>query len=109
MIYAEIGHQLRREGLDSVNKRTVVRTTRKLMLLASAWTQVHWIRVTDHSPSPLAAIVGLVQGCQDATPRTGIEAYFPNRAMPQRVAWMLDLFERRENERLDRNALRQTH
>jgi hypothetical protein len=23
------------------------------------------------------------------------------------VAWMLNLFERRENERLDRNALRQ--
>jgi hypothetical protein len=28
--------------------------------------------------------------------------------MPQRVAWMLNLFERRETERLDRNALRQT-
>jgi phytoene synthase len=105
MIYAEIGHQLRRDGLDSVNKRTVVSTTRKLMLLASAWTQVHWIRVADHSPAPLAAILGLVQGCQAATQRTAKPAYFPNRAMPQRVAWMLDLFERRENERLDRNAL----
>jgi hypothetical protein len=28
--------------------------------------------------------------------------------MPQRVAWMLNLFERRETERLDRNALHQT-
>jgi len=108
MIYAEIGHQLRREGLDSVNKRTVVSTTRKLMLLASAWTQVHWIRVAEHHPAPLAAIVGLVQGCQMATQQSGHKAYFPNRAMPQRVAWMLDLFERRETERLDRNALRQT-
>ena len=106
MIYAEIGHQLRREGLDSVRKRTVVSTTRKLMLLASAWTQVHWIRVSDHTPAPLAAIVGLVQGCQSATQQTGSPAYFPNRAMPQRVAWMLDLFERRETERLDRNTLR---
>jgi phytoene synthase len=93
--------------LDSVNKRTVVSTTRKLMLLASAWTQVHWIRVSDHTPAPLAAIVGLVQGCRDATQQTGNKAYFPNRAMPQRVAWMLDLFERRETERLDRNALHQ--
>ncbi|NBS07866.1 MAG: phytoene/squalene synthase family protein [Betaproteobacteria bacterium] len=108
MIYAEIGHQLRREGLDSVSKRTVVSTTRKLMLLASAWTQVHWIRVADHHPAPLAAIVGLVQACQTATQQSGHKAYFPNRAMPQRVAWMLDLFERRETERLDRNALRQT-
>lgn len=108
MIYAEIGHQLRREGLDSVNKRTVVSTTRKLMLLASAWTQVHWIRVSDHTPEPLAAILELVQGCQTATQQAGGQAYFPNRAMPQRVAWMLELFERRESERLDRNALRQT-
>jgi phytoene synthase len=102
MIYAEIGHQLRREGLDSVNKRTVVSTTRKLMLLASAWTQVHWIRVADRSPAPLAAIVGLVNGCQDATQHRGHTTYFPNRAMPQRVAWLLELFERRENERLGR-------
>ena len=108
MIYAEIGHQLRREGLDSVNKRTVVSTTRKLMLLASAWTQVHWIRVADHTPAPLAAIMGLVQGCQAATQQTGNPAYFPNRAMPQRVAWMLNLFERRETERLDRNAMHHT-
>jgi 15-cis-phytoene synthase len=105
MIYAEIGRQLRRDGLDSVNKRTVVSTTRKLMLLASAWTQAHWIRVAKNSPAPLAAIVDLVQGCQEATQQSHHKAYFPNRAMPQRVAWMLDLFERRETERLDRNAL----
>ena len=104
MIYAEIGHQLRRDGLDSVNKRTVVSTTRKLMLLASAWTQVHWIRVSAHTPEPLEAIVGLVQGCRDAVQQTGNKAYFPNRAMPQRVAWMLDLLERREAERLGRKA-----
>jgi phytoene synthase len=62
----------------------------------------------DHTPTPLAAIVDLVQGCQTATQQNASPAYFPNRAMPQRVAWMLDLFERRETERLDRNALRQT-
>jgi phytoene synthase len=108
MIYSEIGHQLRREGLDSVNKRTVVSTTRKLMLLASAWTQTHWIRTSANNPAPLAAIMHLVQGCRDATQQTAPPTYFPNRAMPQRVAWMLDLFERRENERLDRNALQHT-
>ena len=104
VIYAEIGHQLRRDGLNSVNHRTVVSTTRKLMLLASAWTQVHWIRVSEHTPEPLAAIVTMVQACQSATPLTGQKAYFPNRAMPQRVAWMFELLERRENERLNRNA-----
>ncbi len=104
MIYAEIGHQLRRDGLNSVDKRTVVSATRKLMLLASAWTQVHWIRVSEHTPEPLAAIVEMVQGCRDAMPFKGHKAYFPNRAMPQRVAWMLELLERRESERLNRNA-----
>ena len=108
MIYAEIGHQLRREGLDSVNKRTVVSTTRKLMLLASAWTQVHWIRVSEHTPEPLAAIVAMVQGCRNATPFTGQKAFFPNRAMPQRVAWMFELLERREAERLGLNHPQQT-
>lgn len=108
MIYADIGHQLRRDGLDSVNKRTVVSTPRKLMLLASAWTQVHWIRVSEHTPEPLAAIVDMVQGCRDATPLTGHKAYFPNRAMPQRVAWMFDLLERRENERQGRKPLQHT-
>ena len=104
MIYGEIGHQLRRDGLDSVNKRTVVSTTRKLMLLASAWTQVHWIRVADHSPAALAAIVDLVQGCGDAEQPKSSSTYFPNRAMPQRVAWMINLLERREAERLGRNV-----
>lgn len=104
LIYAEIGHQLRRDGLNSVDKRTVVSATRKLMLLASAWTQVHWIRVSEHTPEPLAAIVVMVQGCRDAKPFKGHKAYFPNRAMPQRVAWMLELLERRESERLNRNA-----
>ena len=108
MIYAEIGHQLRREGLDSVNKRTVVSTTRKLMLLASAWTQVHWIRVSEHTPEPLDAIVAMVQGCRNATPFTGHKAFFPNRAMPQRVAWMFELLERREAERLGLNNPQQT-
>jgi phytoene synthase len=108
MIYAEIGHQLRRDGLDSVNKRTVVSTTRKLMLLASAWTQVHWIRLSEHTPEPLTAIVGLVQGCRDAVQHSDKTSYFPNRAMPQRVAWMLNLLERREAERLGRNNLQQT-
>lgn len=108
LIYAEIGHQLRREGLDSVNKRTVVSTTRKLMLLASAWTQVHWIRLSEHTPEPLGAIVSLVQGCRDAVQHSDKPSYFPNRAMPQRVAWMLNLLERREAERLGRNNFQQT-
>ncbi|MFN5179316.1 phytoene/squalene synthase family protein [Limnohabitans sp.] len=103
LIYAEIGHQLRREGLNAVDQRTVVSTGRKLVLLAGAWTQAHFIYVPARNRPPLAAIQGLVEGCMASTPHppTGT-GWFPNRAMPQRVAWMLELFERREHERLGR-------
>ncbi|MCZ8253808.1 MAG: phytoene/squalene synthase family protein [Hylemonella sp.] len=100
LIYAEIGHQLRRDGLDPVTHRTVVSTARKLVLLAAAWAQAPWIRTPLVAPTPLAAIDYLVRDCQQ--PRVSSElagAFFPNRAMPQRVAWVMDLLERREDAR----------
>jgi phytoene synthase len=36
LVYAEIGHQLQREGLNSVDRRTVVSRRRKLALIAKA-------------------------------------------------------------------------
>ena len=108
LIYAEIGQQLRREGLNSVAQRTVVSTARKLVLLASAWTQARFIHVPVHSPPPLAAIGGLVQACGDQAGHAvrGAPVWFPNRAMPQRVEWMLQLLERREHERVERRRQR---
>lgn len=105
LIYWEIGHQLRHEGLDSVRHRTVVSTARKLVLLAAAWTQAPWIRTVEPAPAPLAAIEVLVQNCRQAHAHARhADAYFPNRAMPQRVAWVMDLLERRENERRQERA-----
>lgn len=102
MIYREIGVQLRREGLDSVHHRTVVSTPRKLVLLAAAWTQASWIRMAQTPPDTLKAIQYLAQQCQDTSASAQYAgAYFPNRPMPQRVAWVFDLLERRENERLN--------
>ncbi len=102
LIYAEIGVQLRREGLNSVDKRTVVSTGRKLVLLAGAWTQSHFIYVPQQQRAPLAAIEALVEGCVQQSEPIRAPGWFPNRAMPQRVEWMLELFERREHERLRR-------
>ena len=106
LIYAEIGVQLRRDGLNSVDKRTVVSTGRKLVLLASAWTQARFIYVPSQSAAPLAAIDGLVQACgtQSHDGKRSGPGWFPNRAMPQRVEWMFELLERREHERLQRRA-----
>ncbi|MFM8610957.1 MAG: phytoene/squalene synthase family protein [Burkholderiaceae bacterium] len=121
LIYAEIGHQLRRQGLDSVTRRTVVGTRRKLVLLASAWTQAGWIYAQPNPPAALAAVEFLLQGCagdalapeaagaqgargaQGASLQRGLSTAtgFPNRAMPQRIEWVINLFERRESARLE--------
>ncbi|NBQ87706.1 MAG: phytoene/squalene synthase family protein [Betaproteobacteria bacterium] len=115
LIYAEIGHQLRRDGLNSVDVRTVVGTPRKLVLLAGAWTQAHWIFADPLPSEPLPAIAYLVEACEAQTQAMDtqrkddapdLRAFFPNRAMPQRIEWMLDLFERREAARRDWHAAR---
>ena len=107
LIYAEIGHQLRREGLDSISRRTVVSTRRKLLLLVSAWTQAGWIYVDPDPPPPLQAIEFLTRPSlgldQD---RTG-NSSFPHRAVPHRIEWVLGLFERLENERRGKRPVAQ--
>jgi phytoene synthase len=97
LIYAEIGHQLRRNGLDSVNVRTVVSLPRKMVLLFMAWTQSGWIRVAKHSPTPLLAVQGMVEACTEQAPDPSGLGYFPSRSMNQRVVWVLELLEKREN------------
>ena len=75
----------------------VVSTARKLVLLASAWTQCGWIRTAETLVPPLPAVAGLVEACVRHDDHTSHNSgYFPNRSMPQRVAWVLDLLERRE-------------
>jgi phytoene synthase len=107
-IYGEIGHQLRRDGLDSVEHRTVVSTTRKLVLLASAWTQAGWITTRTDQPPPLPAIAFLVDGCAAETAERARQKFFPNRAMPQRVEWVFGLLERLENAKRGRTPEGQT-
>ncbi len=110
-IYAEIGHQLRREGGDSIKQRTVVGTARKLVLLAGAWTQAGWIRAEVDPAPPLPAIEFLVNGCEAYLGQlqpgsTALTSGFPNRPLTQRVAWVLGLLERREHERSEHPARR---
>ena len=103
LIYAEIGHQLRRTGLNSIDQRTVVSTARKLVLLFTAWTQAGWIRVSNAATEPLVAIQDMVGRCVRAPAQAASTVvYFPNRSMNQRVAWVFDLLERRENEKRGR-------
>ncbi|NBU87643.1 MAG: phytoene/squalene synthase family protein [Betaproteobacteria bacterium] len=106
LIYSEIGHQLKREGLNSVDHRTVVSASRKLKLLLAAWTQAAWIRMSERDPEPEQAIEDMVRECvsgHSATSAASSQAvYFPSRSAAQRVAWVLDLLERREHQKRDR-------
>lgn len=106
-IYAEIGQQLRRDGLDPVTQRAVVPTSRKLVLLACAGVQSGWIGRPGVPVPPLAAIAYLVEHCGAAGQGgEGTEA----RSLSQRVEWMLTLFERLEAQKLEqRSRARATH
>ncbi|MEY2780858.1 MAG: 15-cis-phytoene synthase [Pseudomonadota bacterium] len=107
LIYAEIGHQLRREGLDSVNHRTVVSTSRKLVLLLKAWTQARWICMSDEAPSTLPEIeaflgTSLEPGARIAQGPNTQGFVRPQRSLGQRVNWVMDLIEKRETLRRER-------
>ena len=99
LIYAEIGHQLRRQGGNSVDQRTVVSSARKIALIGQSQIQASWLKKDFMSPKPLQAIAYLVRGCQSAAQEQRLPVFEPSKTVAQRVAWMLALFERLENER----------
>jgi phytoene synthase len=95
-VYAQIGQQLRRQGLDSVSRRAVVPTWRKLAwLIVAAGAGAIASRI-DGSP-PLAATRFLVDAAATAAPpRRQLRA----RGLDARVQALIRIFERLE--RLDR-------
>ena len=99
LVYAEIGKQLEREGLNSVNHRTVVSTARKLALLARAATvAVKAPTVPDVTLSPVPAIHYLVDiVSRERNPLVHDKPWtVPVRSFDERVEWVVDLFGRLE-------------
>jgi 15-cis-phytoene synthase len=90
LVYAEIGHALAAAGLDSVQRRTVVPTGRKLALLLQGCAAL--LKPPGHpiaagaANAPLPAVRFLVEAA--ATER------LPDRTFYQRTLRMLELFER---------------
>ena len=101
LLYAEIGHELRRRGLDSVNQRAIVPWRRKARILADAMVA---------ATRSAAAVTGdvldearfLLDGAGDARAAllaTVSESSRERARWPRvedRVVWLVDLFERVE-------------
>jgi phytoene synthase len=99
LVYAEIGRQLEREGLNSVDYRAVVSKPRKLYLIARATAvAVNAPAVSAVALTPVPAIAFLVHSVADAhghVPRR--KAWrIPQRNFEERVEWMVNLLGRLE-------------
>ena len=90
MIYAEIGNVVAANAMDSVNRRAVVGSARKLTLLCFAKVRAQ-LPSRCETVAPLPAIRFLSDACTAAAPRT---AGFPRRSFDERCEWLIDLFER---------------
>lgn len=94
LVYAEIGHQLVRDGLDSVNQRAVVSRRRKLALIARATGAA--VIAPQAQTRPLAALPEvqfLVDAAAQALPASVADAV-PHRTFDERMAWACDLHAR---------------
>ena len=97
-LYAEIGRELERTGLDSVSRRAVVSTRRKLAVLGrlAALAQTEWMpaKRLGFSLPQLEETVFLVSAVEASSGRMGRET--KRRSVEDRVVWVIDLFERLE-------------
>lgn len=94
LVYAEIGQQLRRDGLDPLARRAVVPGWRKSQLLLRACMSGPVLRA--ERVEPLPAIAYLVMHCERAWAPSSVRRLAPRQLLPwsERAGWMLELFER---------------
>jgi len=101
LLYAEIGHELKRRGLDSVNQRAIVPWQRKARILADAV-----LAATRGAATVGATILDEARYLLDSSSEAGSylaavpaesgreRARWPR--VEDRVIWLIDLFERLE-------------
>ena len=101
LLYAEIGHELRRRGLDSVNQRAIVPWQRKARILADACLAATRTGVVA-SLDVLEEVRFLLASLPEATvAQVALPAESPREKarwprVEDRVIWLVDLFERLE-------------
>jgi phytoene synthase len=109
LVYAEIGRQLLRDGLDNINRRTVVSRRRKLGLIArAAGAAFAPPRQPLGDPAALPAVQFLLDAAAQAEPALSIPAFgprpVPRRTLDERMEWATDLYARLVEQ--DQRALR---
>lgn len=99
LVYAEIGHRLERDGLDSVNRRVVVPARRKAALMArAASAALNTPGRAQASITPLPAIQFLVDA--SVAPAASAPGHRPlPRSFNERLGWVLELMERQAARR----------
>jgi 15-cis-phytoene synthase len=95
LVYAEIGDQLERDGLDSVSHRVVVSRQRKLALMARAATAAVTPRSAPRQALPvLPAVRYLVDAAAWPEPLLPARRAGGTRPVTERIGWIIDLQER---------------
>ena len=95
LMYAEIGREVERQGLDSVSRRAVVSPLRKLMRLAAALrlqSPGEGGSATETAPEAQFLVDAAVEATWEPGRRRPALAADPG--LDARVEWLVDLFER---------------
>jgi phytoene synthase len=91
LVYAEIGRQLERNGLNSIEHRAVVSAQRKLALMARAATALLLAPARSNAALP---VLPAVQFLVDAAATSGPRSAATSRSFDERVGWVIQLCER---------------
>ena len=101
-LYAEIGHEVARRGLDSVSQRAVVPRARKVWLLAGAL--INLIPQPSAQPAPCLPANQFLVDAACVAPQRQIQLaqatpwWQINQRMANRAVWVIELFERLERQ-----------
>ena len=100
LVYAEIGREVERAGLDSISRRAVVPRQRKLALITQALGAALVLpppaRSSSHAPQALPAVQYLIdEACRERPTRASLASPArPDGNFYQRTLWVIDLFEK---------------
>jgi phytoene synthase len=106
-LYAEIGREVERSGLDSVSKRAVVSTGRKLKVLARtlALLETEWAPAKGFASGVQLEETRFLIDAVAAMPARKAEPEAKKKPIEDRVVWVIDLFARLEQrDQLQRNG-----